>query len=225
MKILIAEDDLYTRNGLVEIFENEGHETIAVDSGTDAIEAFARERPDFLCLDIMMPGKNGYDVCREVRKIDDGVPVLFLSAKAEEIDKVVGFELGADDYIAKPFGISELLARFNAICRRCRKYDASQGTRFSIGDLEVDPAELRAYRGDTAVDLSNRDLTLLSLFASNRGKVISRNELFDSGWGLDYIPNSRSLDQYISQLRKKIEIDPKDPRIIVTVHTAGYRYP
>jgi DNA-binding response OmpR family regulator len=229
MKILIAEDDTYTRNGLVEVFEGEGYEVVAAGSGTEALELFARERPDFVCLDIMMPEKNGYEVCREIRKQSEEVPVLFLSAKAEEIDKVVGLELGADDYIVKPFGVREVLARVRAVQRR---YDVraaaptqEKGGDFRIGDLSVTTNELRASRGETVIPLSARDLKLLSLFASNPGKVLSRDDLYDTGWGQHYLPSSRSLDQYISQLRKKIEVDPRHPKIIVTVHNAGYRYP
>ena len=229
MKILIAEDDMYTRKGLVEVFESEGYSVSAAESGDRALELYRNERPDFVCLDIMMPGLNGYEVCREIRKLNTHVPILFISAKSEEIDKVVGLELGADDYIAKPFGVKEMLARVKAVYRRyendsgMRSEDSDE--RFMLHDLEISPSELRAYRGETVIELSVRDLKLLRLFAANRGKVISRNELFDVGWGYDYLPNSRSLDQYISQLRKKIETDPKNSRIIVTVHTAGYRCP
>lgn len=224
MKILIAEDDLYTRNGLVEIFNHEGHETYAASSGDEALSLFDANRVDFICLDIMMPGKNGYEVCREIRKRDSIVPVLFLSAKSEEIDRVVGLDLGADDYIVKPFGVQELLARVNAIQRRARPIDRAGNDRFSIGDLEVVPSELCCYRGNESIRLSARDVRLLELFASDPGRVIRRDELFDVGWGFDFVPNSRSLDQYISQLRKKIEIEPKHPDIITTVHTVGYRY-
>ncbi len=226
MKILVAEDDRYTRDGLIEIFENEGHQVVSASDGDEAVRLYDREKPDFLCLDIMMPGKNGYDVCREIRKKDGVIPVLFLSAKAEEIDKVVGLELGADDYVVKPFGVRELLARVKSIYRRYQSNVSSKSeTRFTIADLEVSPDELKAYRGAEEIELSVRDVRLLSLLAENRGKVVTRNQLFDAGWGVDYMPSSRSLDQYISQLRKKIEIDPKNFRIIVTVHTAGYRYP
>jgi len=229
MKILIAEDDVYTRSGLAEVFRTEGFEVVEAKDGSEALELYKSEGPDFVCLDIMMPGMNGYEVCREIRKKNEEVPVLFLSAKAEEIDKVVGLELGADDYIVKPFGIREVLARVNALRRRCALHGAAQQEEvqedFCIGDLTIMPDELRARRGDTVIELSTRELKLLSLFASHQGKVLSRDELFDAGWGMDYLPNSRSLDQAISQLRKKIELDPKRPEIIVTVHTAGYRYP
>ena len=225
MKVLIAEDDLYTRNGLVEVFEGEGHEVIAAGTGEEALDLYARHEFDFICLDIMMPGKNGYEVCREIRRRDRDVPVLFLSAKSEEIDKVVGLELGADDYIVKPFGVREVLARVGAIRRRYARRAGAESGEFVLGDLRVVPAELRAYRGETGIDLSTREVKLMSLFASNPGKVLTRDELFDTGWGVDYLPSSRSLDQYISQLRKKIEIDPGHPGIILTVHSAGYRYP
>ena len=203
MKILIAEDDLYTRNGLVEIFVHEGHEAFAAESGDEALLLFSKNSVDFVCLDIMMPGKDGYEVCREIRKHDEDVPILFLSAKAEEIDRVVGLELGADDYIVKPFGVQELLARVKAIRRRYARESNQERARFVVGDLEVVPSELRCLRGEVEIPLSSRDIKLLAHFASNRGKVIPRNELFDVGWGFDFMPNSRSLDQYISQLRKK----------------------
>jgi two-component system, OmpR family, alkaline phosphatase synthesis response regulator PhoP len=225
MKILIVEDDMYTRIGLVEVFENEEYEVVSAQNGKEALDIFSRESPDFICLDIMMPGMDGYTVCREIRKRDRDVPVLFISAKSEEIDKVVGLELGADDYIVKPFGVKEVLARVKAISRRCIKKSAEQHETFIMNDIRIVPDELQAYRGDSAIELSPRDVKLLCLFASNRGKVVSRNDLFDTGWGLNYIPNSRSLDQYISQLRKKIEKNPGRPEIIVTVPTAGYKYP
>ncbi len=230
MKILIAEDDVYTRSGLIEILENEGFSVVAASSGAEAVELYNTEKPDFLCLDIMMPEMNGYDVCRKIRSNDENIPVLFLSAKSEEIDKVVGLELGADDYIVKPFGVRELIARINSIYRRYEKAGDSRMTgdpsaQFSIGDIIVEPHELRGYRGNHEIELTKREVTVLSHFSKNRGKVISRNELFDAGWGVEYLPSSRSLDQFISQLRKKIETNPKRPEIIVTVHTAGYRYP
>ena len=224
MKILIAEDDIYTRNGLVEIFAQQGHETFAAGSGDEALSLFADTPIDFVCLDIMMPGKDGYEVCREIRKRNESVPILFLSAKAEEIDRVVGLELGADDYIVKPFGVQELIARVKAIRRRYERESNRERARFAMGDLEIVPSEMRCLRGEVEISLSARDIKLLAHFAANRGKVLSRNELFDVGWGFDFMPNSRSLDQYISQLRKKIEVNPKKPKIIATVHTVGYRY-
>ena len=226
MKVLIAEDDPHTRAGLAEILEAEGYETVATENGRDALRLFAREMPDFVCLDIMMPGVSGYDVCREIRRTDPAVPVIFISAKSEEIDKVVGLELGADDFIVKPFGVKEVVARIRAVTRR-RFAAAPAAVRtapFRIGDLDVSPAELRARRGATAIELSLRDVRILALLRENRGSVVTRDAFFRECWGLNHLPNSRTLDQHIAQLRKRIEIDPKNPAIVRTVHGAGYRY-
>jgi DNA-binding response OmpR family regulator len=225
MRVLVAEDDEHTRNGLVEILEAEGYQAITARDGQEAVELFEKERPDFVCLDIMMPGASGYDVCKQIRAVDAGVPLIFISAKSEEIDKVLGLELGADDFIVKPFGVKEVVARIRAITRRClsRKPDTSPAT-FRLGDLEVFPAELRARRGDQTIELSLREAKLLELFFQNPGKVLDRNTIFNACWGQNYLPSSRTLDQHISKLRKRIEPDPKNPKIIQTVHGAGYRY-
>ena len=225
MKVLVAEDDEHTRNGLVEILEAEGYEAVAARDGKEAVELFEKERPDFICLDIMMPGTSGYDVCKQIRAVDDSVPLIFISAKSEEIDKVLGLELGADDFIVKPFGVKEVVARIRAITRRCLARGKKPGeASFKLGDLKVFPAELRARRGDHTIELSLREVKLLELFNQNPGVVLDRNTIFNACWGVDYLPSSRTLDQHISKLRKRIELDPKNPKIIQTVHGAGYRY-
>lgn len=229
MKILIAEDDLYTREGLIDIMEGEGFQVVAAENGTRAIELFKSENPDCICLDIMMPEINGYDVCKAIRKEDLQVPVIFLSAKSEEIDKVLGLELGADDYISKPFGVREVIARIRAVTRRANylqsnSYGEKEITEFKISDLIVYPSKLKALRGNLEFEVSPRDIRILKLFSENRGKVLNRDTIYDAGWGLSHMPNSRTLDQHISQLRKRIEKDPGKPEIIRTVHNAGYRY-
>ncbi|TFH13450.1 MAG: response regulator transcription factor [Lentisphaerales bacterium] len=226
MRILVAEDDVHTREALVDILENEGYEVVPASTGKEALAAYVKTRPDFVCLDIMMPDVTGYDVCREIRRVDERVPVIFISAKSEEIDKVVGLELGADDYIVKPFCVREIVARIHAVERRIRadRADEPAESVFTMGDLRVVPAELRAYRGSKATALGPRDVKILMLLHENRGKVVSRDMLFDRCWGLNYLPDSRSLDQHISQLRKRIERNPGKPRIILTVHGAGYRF-
>jgi len=226
MKVLVAEDDKHTREGLCEILEAEGYQTLSAENGDQALAAFRKEQPDFVCLDVMMPKRDGFDVCREIRKDHPAVPVIFISAKSEEVDKVVGLELGADDFITKPFGVKEVVARIRAVTRRCMaaKPQRDLPDAFAIADLEVSPAELRARRGKQTIDLSLRDVKLLDLFAQNPGVVLDRNTIFDACWGMDYFPSSRTLDQHISQLRKRIERDPKDPQIIRTVHGVGYRY-
>lgn len=224
-KILIAEDDDHTRDALREVLTMEGYEVIAASDGLQAVDFFRVENPDFVCLDVMMPGLNGYEVCKQIRRHDEKVPILFLTAKTEEIDTVLGLELGADDYMTKPFGVKEIIARIRAILRR----SASRGggktdDDFTMDDLRIVPTELRAYRDKTEIQLSPRDVKVLRLLSERRGKVIDRNTLADEVWGVDYFPESRALDQHISQLRKRIEKDPAQPRIIRTVHGAGYRF-
>lgn len=227
MKVLIAEDDHLMLAAIVDILEREGYATVAAKDGREALERFVAENPDFVCLDIMMPQVNGYDVCREIRTRDAEVPVVFLSAKSEEIDKVLGLELGADDYIMKPFGMKEFVARVRAISRRsfARRPDRERAQRFVMGSLEVMPDELRARRADGAVvELSLREIALLSTLYRHRGQVMNRDQLFSACWGVDHYPNSRTLDQHVSQLRKKIERDPKAPEIVLTVRGVGYRF-
>jgi DNA-binding response OmpR family regulator len=225
MKVLVAEDDRNTREALVEILAAEGYTVIAAENGLRALELFRLESPQLVLLDVMMPGESGYEVCRRIRARSATVPVIFVSAKGEEIDKVLGLELGADDFVVKPFGVQEVLARIRAVTRRSSRAAASPADApFEIGDLRVVPAELRAYRGGQAIRLTARDVRLLAAFAAAPGTVLDRDTLFDAGWGIGHLPNSRTLDQHISQLRKRIERDPKEPRIIRTVHTAGYRY-
>ncbi|GAA5142774.1 response regulator transcription factor [Prosthecobacter algae] len=226
MKILIAEDDDHTREALREVLSMEGYDLVTASDGLQAVDFFRATRPDFVCLDVMMPGQNGYEVCKQIRKMDESVPILFLTAKAEEIDTVLGLELGADDYMTKPFGVKEIIARIRAILRRTA---ARAGTKapeqeFVMDDLKIVPAELRAYREGAEIQLSPRDMKVLTLLYARRGKVVDRNTMADEVWGVDYFPESRALDQHISQLRKRVERDPANPQIIRTVHGAGYRF-
>jgi two-component system, OmpR family, alkaline phosphatase synthesis response regulator PhoP len=224
MKVLLAEDDRHIRDGLRDILSAEGYETIVASDGREALRLFGAEAPHFLLLDIMMPGVNGYDVCREIRARDPDVPIIFISAKSEEIDRVVGLELGADDFIVKPFGVKEVVARIRAVTRRCMRRGRAQTPPFTMADVEVFPAELRARRGDTVIELSLREVGILQLLHENAGRVVDRDTFFNRLWGLDHAPNSRTLDQQISKLRRRIEHDPTNPRIIATVHGIGYRY-
>jgi DNA-binding response OmpR family regulator len=226
MKVLLAEDDLLTRQGLAEILEAEGYDVIQAEDGRAALQQFESERPDFVCLDIMMPEINGYDLCKRMRAARAEVPIVFITAKSDEIDKVLGLELGADDFIVKPFGVKEVVARIRAVTRRCHasRRESSPPPSFTMGDLEVLPAELRARRGGRVIELSLRDVKILELLFRHRGEVLDRNTIFNHCWGRDYLPNSRTLDQHISQLRKRIESDPKDPQLIRTVHGVGYRF-
>ena len=226
MKILIAEDDHNIRNGLTDLLCAEGYQVVTAEDGEAALQAYHQHQPQFVILDIMMPKKDGYSVCREIRQGDEAIPIIFLSAKTEEIDRVVGLELGADDYINKPFGTREVIARIRAITRRYLKTRDSSAdqAQFIFGDLTVYPTELRARRGEASIDLSLRDISILKLLREHQGQVVTRDQLFDHCWGYDHMPNSRTLDQHISKLRKRIEANAADPQLIKTVYGVGYRY-
>ena len=225
MKVLVAEDDPHMRRGIEEILEGEGYHVTAVGDGEAAVAAVRAGRPDFVCLDIMMPKLNGYDVCRAIRQLSATVPIMFLSAKSEEVDKVLGLELGADDFVMKPFGVREFAARVRAIYRRTlRSAPAHEVSQFTLDDLTVAPAELRARRGEVTIELSLREVRLLRCFFDHPGQALDRDQLFGAGWGHKAYPNSRTLDQHISKLRKKIEVDVTRPQLIQTVHGLGYRY-
>jgi len=230
MNVLIAEDDLHIREGLRDILSAEGYQCELADNGKTALQAYRVSRPQLVLLDIMMPDQDGYSVCREIRQQDPQTAIIFISAKSEEIDRVLGLELGADDYIMKPFGKHEVVARIRAVTRRyllnqqALKSDVQSPTEFTLGSLLVNMQELRAQRDGRIIDLSLRDCHILQLLYQQRNQVVSRDTLFNHCWGYDYLPNSRTLDQHISKLRKLIEVDPSNPVIIKTVHGVGYRY-
>lgn len=227
MKILIAEDDPVTLDSIDACLQSEGFSTILAENGKVAVQLWESEKPELVCLDIMMPELDGYEVCRRIRSADKTLPILFLSAKNEEIDVVVGLELGADDFIRKPFGKHELLARIRSVLRRA---EASKDDKVTLtfqigGDLTVYPAQLHATRESTGeeIELSPREISILTFLHQHSGEAVHRDQLLDHCWGLDYYPESRTLDQHIVKLRKKIELDPSTPAIIETVRGIGYR--
>ncbi|SLM31312.1 Transcriptional regulatory protein YycF [Desulfamplus magnetovallimortis] len=252
--ILVAEDDNNIRTGVVDTLESEGYKVTEACNGMEAIKRFETERFDLLLLDIMMPEKSGFDVCMHIRKKNENLPIIMLTAKGEEIDKVMGLKLGADDYITKPFGINELLARIAAVLRRCKREIISndkQITRsnektvaeknekpfssscseeiacadnFDFADMIVNTSQYKLIRKDKNIDLSQREIKLLRIFHDHPGEVLSRDRLLNDVWGIDYYGTTRTLDQHIAQLRKKVENDPSLPRVITTVHGVGYRY-
>jgi DNA-binding response OmpR family regulator len=228
-RILVVEDDPAILTGLTDLLEGEGFGVVTATDGEAALRLHAGERPDLVLLDIMLPEKNGYDVCREIRRSDPVTPVIMLTAKGEEVDTVVGLELGADDYVVKPFGASELLARIRAVLRRGRpRQGAGREDRGSqpllFGTVSVDPRTMRGKRGDRSFPVSRRELALLQLFTSRPGEVLDRDTLLEEVWGVRYQGTTRTLDQHVAGLRKKIEEDPAHPRHIETVHGTGYRF-
>ncbi len=226
-KILIAEDDPNIRLGLVATLESEGYAVTAAADGAQALKLFPQEKFALVILDVMMPKASGYEVCRELRARGERVPVLFLTAKGEEVDKVVGLKLGADDYVTKPFGVHELLARVEALLRRSRA--ASDGKEadlppvFRLGAAEIDRRKFTAKIAGRASELTARELRLAEVFAAHPGEVLTRDALLNAVWGVGYFGTTRTLDQHVAQLRKKIEAAPETPVAIVTVHGVGYR--
>jgi DNA-binding response OmpR family regulator len=221
--ILFAEDDDTLRNGLKATFESEGYETRGCRDGDEVLAEFRARRPDLLLLDVMMPGKSGYDVCAEVRRTDPQLPILFLTAKTSEADCVIGLGLGADDFIAKPFRIRELLARVSAALRRSsveKRTDADNVT-FRIGEATIDANRFLIHvPGEPEQALTVRELGLLKAFAANPGKVMTRDALLDAVWGENYFAESRTLDQHILLIRRKLGASGA---CIETIRGAGYR--
>lgn len=224
MKILIAEDDANLRRGLAELLQLEGFQVVAAQSGTSAAVAFESSPADFCILDVSMPGIDGFEVCKRIRHRAPNVPILFLTARNDEIDRVLGFGLGADDYMGKPFSSRELVARVKAISRRAAPPVVPENGTFMMSDLKIDPRALRAYRNGEAIALSPREADVLKMLHRNSGLVVSRDQLYDECWGQAHFANSRALDQFISALRRKIESNAAAPCIIKTVHGAGYRF-
>jgi DNA-binding response OmpR family regulator len=226
-RILIVEDDPAIILGLEDMLAGEGYRVDCARDGRRALELYRSRKPDLVLLDIMIPEFSGYEVCRQIRKKDARTPILMLTAKGQEPDKVAGLELGADDYVVKPFGISELLARIRALLRR---RSAGSGGRspqsepLRFGDVEIDPQRLQGKKRGKTFPLSARQFELLSLFLEHSGQVLSRAEILDEIWGICYEGTTRTLDQHVANLRKKIEDDPARPKYIVTVHRVGYRF-
>ncbi|HKX61101.1 MAG TPA: response regulator transcription factor, partial [Verrucomicrobiae bacterium] len=206
-RILVVEDDPHILLGLEEILKSEGFEVAVCNRGDRALEALAKIRPALIVLDVMLPGLSGYDLCRQIRARSINTPVLMLTAKGQEMDKVIGLELGADDYMTKPFGVRELVARIHALLRRSQPAAAtaaSSDAPFEIGTAVIDPKRFELRRGKSTEELTARELKLLQLFHGAHGEVLSRDRLLNEVWGHGYYGTTRTLDQVIVQLRKKL---------------------
>jgi DNA-binding response OmpR family regulator len=224
-KILDVEDDRPILIGLVDLLRGEGYEVAEAEDGKAALRAYERERPNLVLLDIMIPEKSGYDVCREIRARDQTTPILMLTAKSQEVDKVVGLELGADDYVVKPFGVNELVARVRALLRRGRRgTPPKDASPIAFGDVWVDPKTYEGTKGGRPIAFTAREIRLLQYFLSREGEVVERFDVLEAVWGMRYEGTTRTLDPHIAKLRQKIEDDPADPKHILTVHGAGYRF-
>ena len=223
-KILVVEDDVNIRFGLVELLTSEGFAVEACPRGDAAVKAVEQHRPSLIVLDLMLPGVNGYDVCKQLRAQGYQGLILMLTAKGQEMDKVIGLELGADDYVTKPFGLRELTARVHALLRRNRTTDLSDGSPQAFGDCMLDPKTFELRRGKKSTSLSAREVRLFQIFLGHPNEVLSRDRLLNEVWGYEYYGTTRTLDQTIVQLRKKLSEIGADPKQIATVHAYGYKW-
>jgi DNA-binding response OmpR family regulator len=225
-KILIVEDDPHILLGLEEVLKSEGYETASCNRGDEAITAVAKFQPALILLDVMLPGASGYDICKTLRTKKISTPILMLTAKGQEIDKVVGLDLGADDYVTKPFGVRELLARIHALLRRNSSFksnEAADESPFQIGSATIDPKTFQVKRGKAVEELTAKELKLLQVFHAHAGEVLSRDKLLNEVWGINYYGTTRTLDQVIVQLRKKLGDNGGEPRHLLTIHGVGYK--
>jgi two-component system alkaline phosphatase synthesis response regulator PhoP len=222
-KILVVEDEPNMVAGLRDNFEFEGYEVITARDGVEGLERALEESPDLVVLDVMMPRMSGLEVCRQLRAKRASIPIIMLTARGQEVDKVVGLELGADDYVTKPFSIRELLARVKAILRRTAVVPKHQD-QHSFGDIEVDLQRRRVLKSGKALDISSTEFELLQYFICHSGETLSRDRLLEEVWGYENYPTTRTVDTHLVRLRQKLEPDPEQPQYFLTVHGTGYRF-
>lgn len=220
-RILLVEDEPGLRVTLGDRLQREGYEVAASADGEDGLRRATHEPFDLLVLDVMLPGRNGLELCRELRRRGSDLPVLMLTARGQLADRVAGLKLGADDYLTKPFEMAELLARVES-CLRRRPLPSLAA--YGFGAVEVDFRKAEVRRDGVAVALAAKEFLLLRYFVEHRGELLTRNELLDGVWGVDSMPLTRTVDVHVAWLRKKLEPEPRHPRFIVTVHKLGYKF-
>ncbi|TMC53306.1 MAG: response regulator transcription factor [Chloroflexi bacterium] len=224
-KVLVVEPDSTTRREIKLVCEQDGYQVVEADAGSEALRQVESSRPNVVLLEVTLPDLAGFDVCRELRKVDPGVPVIMMSSRSDEIDAVVALEIGADDYVTKPLRLRELVARMAAHLRRSRLENAeAMRSRLEFRDLVIDVNERRTYKGGKEVELTHTEFDLLTFLASNAGKVLSREKILNSIWGYEYPIETRVIDVHIRNLRRKIETQPSRPYYILAVPGIGYRF-
>ena len=223
-RILIVEDEEALSKGLELNLAREGYQVLTAASGEEGMRLALRENPHLVLLDIMLPGINGLDVCRELRSKGFDAPIIMLTAKSEEVDRVVGLEIGADDYVTKPFSRRELLARIRVRLRRQPAAAPEQLARYRFNGIEIDFVKCSADKNGTPIDLTAREYDILRLMIRRRGEVISRDRMLNEIWGYNAYPASRTVDTHIVKLRQKIEDDPAEPKYILSIYGEGYKF-
>ena len=222
-KILVVEDDEAMAVALQDGFTYEGHEVVRARDGEEALRCAREDPPEIMILDVMLPRMTGLEVCKRLRGEGSRLPIIMLTARGQEIDKVLGLKLGADDYVTKPFSFMELTARVEAVLRRSRPGGSRDASVHQIGSVTVDLAHHEASRNGEPLTLTPREFRLLGFFLEHLGEVVTREQLLDAVWGYDTIPFTRTVDTHVAKLRKKIEDDPSNPEHLITVHRLGYK--
>lgn len=223
-KILVVDDEQNMRTGLKDNLEFEGYDVETANDGEQGLKKILENSYNLIILDVMMPKKSGFDVCKDVRKTGITTPIILLTAKGEEIDKVVGLEIGADDYVTKPFSLRELLARVKAILRRGDNIVMNESEReIKIGKLEINFNGYKAMEKNKDVQMSHKEFEILHFLWKHRNSTVSRDDLLSEIWGYDENPTTRTVDNFILKLRQKVEVDSNHPQIILTVHGIGYK--
>jgi DNA-binding response OmpR family regulator len=223
-RILIIEDDVSILSGLRDVLTFKSYEVLTAEDGETGYAAAGKEKPDLIILDIMIPKMDGLTLCSKLRAEGNATPVLMLTAKGEEPDKIRGLDIGADDYVTKPFSLPELLARVRALLRRTpERAPKSPPDSLRIGDVSLNFKKYEATKGNATMNLSPKEFGILAYLASRAGEVVTRDELLDEVWGYDLYPTTRTVDNHIAQLRAKIENNPAEPRYLLTVHGVGYK--
>lgn len=224
-KILIVEDEPAMLSGLKDNLEFEGYQVTATENGKKGFEYIKNNKYDLVLLDVMLPDMSGFEICKNIRKHEIKTPIILLTAKSEEIDKVLGLELGADDYITKPFSLRELLARIKAVLRRVSDSNTEKSTsgKVEIGRLIIDFDGYSAYQGDQEIKMTHKEIEIIRFLIQRANKIVSRDEIIEKIWEDNYQPTTRTIDNFILKLRQKIESDPNTPKLIHTVHGVGYK--
>ena len=221
-RILIIEDETPMRTALKDVIENEGYRAITAADGESGLKRAVEEKPDLILLDVMMPRLDGYEVCAELRRLANPVPILMLTAKGQVEDRVSGLDAGADDYLVKPFSTEELLARVRALLRRFQKQGKSP-VKLKFGEVEIDLARQTAMRGRKVIHLTAKEFAMLRLMAESPGEPVTRERFLDVVWGYASFPTTRTVDNHVASLRRKLEKNPDEPRWLKTVHGVGYK--
>ena len=223
-RILVVEDEPDLLRGLELNLKAEGYSVLTSTNGESAIKQALRERPDLVLLDVMLPGMNGFDVCQELRRKGFQAPIIMLTAKSEEVDRVIGLTIGADDYVTKPFGIRELLARIRVRLRRHYEAADSGVAKLKFGNVEVDFEKHEANRRGRRIEMTGKEFEVLRFLAKHRGEIVTRDRLLDEVWGYESYPTTRTVDNHILRLRQKLEENPSEPRYILSIYGEGYKF-